>query len=429
MRDLLAVVAEPNRRRLLELLFQGERSAGELARQFPSITRPAVSQHLGVLARAGLVASRRDGRYRYYRVEPGGLAELRDTLGVFWERELEELATAARKEPATMTIDKSVLVPLGIDDTFALLTEPARLRRWQTVAARIDLRAGGDYRWTITPGHTAAGRVLEVEPGRRLVLSWGWEDSDPPSPPTSTLTVTLEPGNGGTMVRLVHEGLTAEQEVGHTEGWTHYLGRLEAAARSGDAGPDEWAAAPDPIDRLTAAEASLAVCQRVLARLSADDGRKTTPCRDFTVDQLVDHLEESMVRLGAAAGGQLTRSEAPDPEERIATVAQQALEAWRRRGLDGDVALGPLSLPAPVAADILSIELLVHGWDLASASSVEITASDELADYVLRLGQEVISPELRASGRFDAPLDIESDAGSLERLVAYTGRQPSLVNT
>src|SRR5215469_17000584 len=96
MRDLIAVVAEPNRRRLLELLRAGERSAGDLARHF-SVTRPAVSQHLGVLVQAGLVRVRREGRYRYYRVVPEGLAELRDALGMFWDRELEELATAPRK--------------------------------------------------------------------------------------------------------------------------------------------------------------------------------------------------------------------------------------------------------------------------------------------------------------------------------------------
>ncbi len=45
-----------------------------------------------------------------------------------------------------MPYEKSVLVPLGADETFALITEPDRLRRWQVIAARVDLRAGGEYR-------------------------------------------------------------------------------------------------------------------------------------------------------------------------------------------------------------------------------------------------------------------------------------------
>ena len=95
--DLLAVLAEPNRRRLLELLRTGEMTVTELASHF-SVTRPAISQHLGVLAAAGLVEVRRDGRFRRYRVHPGGMAALRSSLDAFWTTELEELASAAPEE-------------------------------------------------------------------------------------------------------------------------------------------------------------------------------------------------------------------------------------------------------------------------------------------------------------------------------------------
>jgi len=91
--DLLAVLAEPNRRRLLELLRRGERTVTELAAQF-SVTRPAISQHLGVLAGAGLVEARQDGRFRRYRLVPAGMAALRSTLDAFWTTELEQLASA-----------------------------------------------------------------------------------------------------------------------------------------------------------------------------------------------------------------------------------------------------------------------------------------------------------------------------------------------
>ena len=146
-----------------------------------------------------------------------------------------------------MPFEKSVLVPLNADETFALITEPDRLRRWQVVTARVDLRAGGDYRWTIVPGNSAAGTFTEVEPGRRVVFTWGWEGSADLPPGASTVTITLEPADGGTLVRLVHEGLTAEQAASHGEGWNHYLGRLvKAAATDGDAGADEWAGWPRP---------------------------------------------------------------------------------------------------------------------------------------------------------------------------------------
>lgn len=91
------VLGEPNRRRLLELLRGGEMTVTELAAHF-TVTRPAISQHLGVLASAGLVEVRRDGRFRRYRVRPEGMAALRSSLDAFWTTELEDLATV---RPAT----------------------------------------------------------------------------------------------------------------------------------------------------------------------------------------------------------------------------------------------------------------------------------------------------------------------------------------
>jgi DNA-binding transcriptional ArsR family regulator len=91
--DLLAVLAEPNRRRLLELLRGGERTVTDLAAEF-SVTRPAISQHLGVLAAAGLVEVRQDGRFRRYRLNPDGMAALRGILDAFWTSELEQLVVA-----------------------------------------------------------------------------------------------------------------------------------------------------------------------------------------------------------------------------------------------------------------------------------------------------------------------------------------------
>ena len=264
-----------------------------------------------------------------------------------------------------MPVEKSVVVPrLGADDTFALLTEP---RTVATVAGRdglvSDLRAGGEYRWTIIPGHTAAGRVVAVEPGRRLVLTGGWEGADDPPPGTSTVTITLEPTEGGTIVRLVHEGLSDDQAAGHSEGWEHYLERLSIAAREGDAGADEWALAPSSLDSLTAAEAALAACQIVLRGLDDADLARPTPCRTFTVAELVDHLVGSVCSIGSMAGASVSLIDGT-PEARVASAAQRSLEEWRRRGTDGVVTTSSGALPARLAANILSIEFLVHGWDV-----------------------------------------------------------------
>jgi DNA-binding transcriptional ArsR family regulator len=92
--DLIAAVAEPSRRRLLQLLGHGERTVTELAGNF-TVSRSAISQHLGVLAEVGLVASRREGRFQHYSLKPEGMTALRAELDAFWTRELDQLVRDA----------------------------------------------------------------------------------------------------------------------------------------------------------------------------------------------------------------------------------------------------------------------------------------------------------------------------------------------
>lgn len=319
-----------------------------------------------------------------------------------------------------MMIEKTAHLPVPADEAFALVTQPDRLRRWLAVSARVDLRAGGEFRWTLTPMAVASGTVIEVDPGRRIVLAFAFEASDEPR--TDTVTITIEPVEGGTLVRLVHDGLPDDSAAGVDEGWTHFLDRLGRAAVTGDAGPDEWAAAPAELTPLTSADATLAVLQHVLRGIGEDELDRPTPCRAFTVGQLEEHLLGSLSSLTSLAGGALAPASAADLESRIAGAAQQAVEAWRERGLEGTVQAGPREIPATLAAGILSVEFLVHAWDFASATGRKLVVSEEVAGYVLNLAETVVTPELRASAGFDPAIAISEDASALDRLVAFSGR-------
>ena len=325
-----------------------------------------------------------------------------------------------------MTIEKSVLVPLTADQTFALVTEPERLRRWQAISARVDLRAGGEFRWTVVPGATAGGTFVEVEPGKRLVYTWGWEGDEAQPPGTSTVTITLEPAEGGTTVRLVHEGLTPDQEVQHHEGWDHFMERLVVAGREGDAGLEPWAVRPaEAWDQLSAAEASLAMCTFVLRGMGPGDGKAQTPCAKYDVDQLTEHLAGSLVGLGGCVGVDVTPDVDAEREVRIADLAQPVLEGWRRRGIDGMVTLGHGDIPAEVASRILSMELLVHAWDFARATGQDLPTNEGLSTYVLGLAKDgLIQPALRDGDNFADEVALGAGADPMDQLVAYTGRQP-----
>lgn len=94
----MAVLGAPRRREILRLLRDGERSAGEIHRSLPDVTFGAVSQHLRVLADAGLVAVRPEGRARFYRGLPDRLGALWPWLESTWDDALYRLKLAAELE-------------------------------------------------------------------------------------------------------------------------------------------------------------------------------------------------------------------------------------------------------------------------------------------------------------------------------------------
>ncbi len=92
--DALSAAAEPNRRRILQLLASRPRTVSEIAAEFTS-TRSAVSQHLLLLASVGLVEAEKVGRNRIYRVVPAGLRKLQAEIDRFWTDELDQLVADA----------------------------------------------------------------------------------------------------------------------------------------------------------------------------------------------------------------------------------------------------------------------------------------------------------------------------------------------
>jgi len=320
-----------------------------------------------------------------------------------------------------MTYTKTVTLPVTPDEAFALVTQPERLRRWKTVTAQIDLRIGGEYRYSVTPGHHAGGTVKEIEPGKRVVLGWGWDADEALPYDASTVTISIEPAEGGSTVTLTHEGLNAEQEVGHAEGWNHFMGRLEKLATTGDAGPDEWAWAPENLDPIIAAEATLAVLQPILRNLKDSDRTLPTPCSEFTVHQLAEHLMGSITSLGAMVGVSV---EAPEGslEHKVSTMATQALDGWRGFDLSGNVL--DREVPAAFAVHIFAIEFLLHAWDFAQATGQTMHVSDEVVTYVEGEAATVI-PVARQNGSFADELASPTGASPLERLAAFSGRRPT----
>jgi uncharacterized protein (TIGR03086 family) len=181
-----------------------------------------------------------------------------------------------------------------------------------------------------------------------------------------------------------------------------------------------------PTDELHSAEDTLGVLQRVVHTIANDDLSRRTPCTEFDVSDLTGHLLNSISALGGMVGAEIpAREEGDSVERQVIAAARPALDAWHRHGLEGSVPFGKGEMPASSACAILSIEFLVHAWDYATAVGHDVDAPEPLAEYVLGLARQIIRPELRQQAGFDEPVDLPADAGALERLVAFTGRNPA----
>jgi DNA-binding transcriptional ArsR family regulator len=102
----LAALADPTRRQVFERLRRGPRSVGEIAEGMP-VSRPAVSQHLGVLKAAGLVTDEAQGTRRVYRIDPQGLGPLRQWLDQFWDEAMSNFAAEVERTKPRRKEDKS----------------------------------------------------------------------------------------------------------------------------------------------------------------------------------------------------------------------------------------------------------------------------------------------------------------------------------
>jgi uncharacterized protein YndB with AHSA1/START domain len=111
---------------------------------------------------------------------------------------------------------------------FRYLTEPELWARWQGDRVELDANPGGAVRIHMPDGPTMEGSFVEIEPDRRVVITWGW-NGHPRVPPGSTrVEFELIPDGTGTLLRLTHSGLPLEDLPIHLEGWDMYLPLLAA---------------------------------------------------------------------------------------------------------------------------------------------------------------------------------------------------------
>ena len=131
----------------------------------------------------------------------------------------------------TKVIERVITIQAPPETVFRLLTDPVEYVRWKGRLAELEPRPGGKFRVEFaSTKDIAAGKFVEVIPGRRVVFTWGWEGSDLVPPGASTVEIDLEREGTGTRLRLVHRGLPEGAIASHAEGWDYFLPRLEDVA-------------------------------------------------------------------------------------------------------------------------------------------------------------------------------------------------------
>jgi uncharacterized protein YndB with AHSA1/START domain len=110
---------------------------------------------------------------------------------------------------------------------FSFFNEPEKLSLWLAQWVELDPRSGGRVALDIK-GTPVRGRYLEIEPARRLVLSWGHAGSDRLPPESSRVEITFIQENGGTRVNLTPTDLPEAERDSHTRGWRILFARLAA---------------------------------------------------------------------------------------------------------------------------------------------------------------------------------------------------------
>ena len=174
---------------------------------------------------------------------------------------------------------------------------------------------------------------------------------------------------------------------------------------------------------------------RLVTGVRDDQLTAPTPCPDYTVADLVDHIRvlafaftESARRGDVPAGqgrGDGSRLETGWRDE-IAAHLAELTDAWRDpAAYDGVTMAGPLEMPAEVAALVAMNEVVVHGWDLARSTGQRFEVDESAATACLGFAQSFEVPAGDEGGPFGPPVPVPADADVLDRLVGATGRDPS----
>jgi uncharacterized protein (TIGR03086 family) len=177
--------------------------------------------------------------------------------------------------------------------------------------------------------------------------------------------------------------------------------------------------APELLDLYT--QASTWTLSKVTG--AAEKLESPTPCDDWNVKTLLNHMLDTQRYFVAAARGEDASPPGPNPPELIGDNPRSDFEAGQGDFLSTYGEPGVIEKTGP-SIGIAFADQLLHGWDLAKATSQDATMPDGLPAEALKLIHGQFTDEQR-KGVFKPEVKVADDASPQDKLLAYTGRKPS----
>jgi uncharacterized protein (TIGR03086 family) len=180
-----------------------------------------------------------------------------------------------------------------------------------------------------------------------------------------------------------------------------------------------------PMDPLSQLDRLAPILAGVVGSISADQLDRPTPCADFTVRGVLEHMIGGATVFAAAYRGE--NPAAPELDDVLAgfgpALAGLGAAIGAPGALDRTVAAPFGEVPGETFARFVVLDGLVHGWDLATATGQPYDPPAELVAAVDEFARQAVDP-LRDGQTFAAAVEPAAGASAIERLVAYTGRRP-----
>ena len=191
------------------------------------------------------------------------------------------------------------------------------------------------------------------------------------------------------------------------------------------------------MDTLDAMQAAVSSTGEIVGRIEPDAMGRPSPCRDWDVGEVLNHMLGALwlsaalfadeppryaVAPGALPDDDLVGDDVPAA---FKEAAEAAITAAHLEGtLDRMIETPAGTMPGTALGGIITLDVFVHGWDLARGAGHEASFDPALAGYLLGFAEQAIAPEIRTAGLIGPIVEVPVTAPVMDRLVGFLGRTP-----